>query len=159
MEAVLDGSVAAFRLDELIATERAASRVSETWLDNETAIRRMSGLALKALDVTERARMVDVLAERARVFRQSVVELDKRLDKSHRHYESIMQAVTERRLRFLTVLSSVFLPLGLIAGIYGMNFANMPELQSRYGYEVILGLMVALGAAALLYFYRKGWFR
>ena len=90
MEAVLDGSVAAFRLDELIATERAVSRVSETWLDNETAIRRMSGLALKALDVTERARTVDVLAEHARVFRQSVVELDKRLDKSHRHYESIM---------------------------------------------------------------------
>ena len=70
-----------------------------------------------------------------------------------------MQAVTERRLRFLTVLSAVFLPLGLIAGIYGMNFANMPELQSKYGYELVLGLMVALGAAALLYFHRKGWFR
>ena len=67
--------------------------------------------------------------------------------------------MTERRLRFLTVLSAVFLPLSLTAGIYGMNFANMPELQTSYGYEVILGLMVALGVAALLYFHRKGWFR
>ena len=159
MEAILDGSVADFRLEELIASERAASRVSETWLDNEATIKRLTGVALRPLDVTALAGSIGLLGEAARVFRQSLAELEKRLDKNHRHYESVMQAMTERRLRFLTVISAVFLPLGLIAGIYGMNFPNMPELQSRYGFEIVVGVMIILGLGAVIYFRRRGWFR
>ena len=51
------------------------------------------------------------------------------------------------------------LPLSLIAGIYGMNFTNIPELGFRYGYETILGVMIAIAVVALLYFYHQGWFR
>jgi magnesium transporter len=57
------------------------------------------------------------------------------------------------------VISAVFLPLSLIAGIYGMNFADMPELHFKYGYEVIVGFMIAVAAGALFYFSRTGWFR
>ena len=54
------------------------------------------------------------------------------------------------RLQILTVISAVFLPLTLLAGIYGMNFENMPELQESYGYPAVLGLMVMI-AAVMLY--------
>ena len=57
------------------------------------------------------------------------------------------------------MISAVFLPLSLIAGIYGMNFADMPELHFKYGYEVIVGFMIAVAAGALFYFSRTGWFR
>ena len=50
------------------------------------------------------------------------------------------------------------LPLTLIAGIYGMNFENMPELGVRYPYFVILGFMALVGIGMLAFFYKKGWF-
>ena len=47
-------------------------------------------------------------------------------------------------LGLLTVLSAIFMPLTLIAGIYGMNFDVMPELHWRYGYFVVLGTMAVI---------------
>jgi len=52
----------------------------------------------------------------------------------HQQYLSSLQAKTESRLRVLTVLSAIYLPLTLIAGIYGMNFARMPELRVTWAY-------------------------
>lgn len=60
-------------------------------------------------------------------------------------------------MRVLTVVGTLFLPLGFLTGLYGMNFDVMPELHWRYGYFVLLGLMAALSAGTLLYFRRKGW--
>jgi magnesium transporter len=57
----------------------------------------------------------------------------------------------------MTIFSSIMLPLSLIAGIYGMNFENMPELKTKNGYYMTLGAMVFVAAALLFYFWRKGW--
>ena len=51
------------------------------------------------------------------------------------------------------------LPPTLIASVYGMNFQHMPELSSRWGYPLALGLMALSIAAPLVYFRRKGWMR
>jgi magnesium transporter len=50
------------------------------------------------------------------------------------------------------------MPLTFLAGLYGMNFKYMPELEWRYGYFVILFLMFVLGTGMYLWFKRKGWF-
>jgi magnesium transporter len=63
------------------------------------------------------------------------------------------------RLQTLTLISAVFLPLTLLAGIYGMNFAHMPELQWLYGYPGVLGFMVGIVVVMLYVFYRRGWFQ
>jgi magnesium transporter len=60
-------------------------------------------------------------------------------------------------VKTLTIFSAVILPLSLIAGIYGMNFENMPELKTKYGYFFILGSMAIVAIALLVYFWRKGW--
>lgn len=60
-------------------------------------------------------------------------------------------------MKTLTIVSVIFLPLTLVAGIYGMNFAHMPELTWQYGYFAALGLMGLIVAGFLYYFYRKGW--
>lgn len=60
-------------------------------------------------------------------------------------------------VKVLTVITTIMMPLSLIAGIYGMNFRYMPELTWRYGYYYSLGLMAAVGAGMLYYFHRKGW--
>ena len=60
-------------------------------------------------------------------------------------------------MKVLTVISTVFIPLTLIAGIYGMNFFNMPELTWPYGYSVVLIIMIAMGAVMLAYFRKIEW--
>ncbi|WP_240627387.1 magnesium/cobalt transporter CorA [Thermoflavimicrobium daqui] len=58
----------------------------------------------------------------------------------------------------LTVITTIFMPLTFIAGIYGMNFDYMPELKWRYGYFIILGVMAIIGSGLFLWFKYKGWF-
>ncbi|UCH75289.1 MAG: magnesium/cobalt transporter CorA [Rhodospirillales bacterium] len=66
-------------------------------------------------------------------------------------------------MKVLTIIATIFIPLGFVAGIYGMNFDrgaspwNMPELAWYWGYPVVMGLMAALALAMLYYFYAKGW--
>ncbi|MEW4371805.1 magnesium/cobalt transporter CorA [Paenibacillus kandeliae] len=62
-------------------------------------------------------------------------------------------------MKTLTVITTVFMPLTLIAGIYGMNFDNMPELHWKYGYFAVLFLMLILGGGMMLLFTRRGWFK
>jgi magnesium transporter len=61
-------------------------------------------------------------------------------------------------MKFLTVMSSMFIPMTFIAGLYGMNFENMPELKNPRGYYTCLMAMGAIGIFMLVFFWRKGWF-
>ena len=67
-------------------------------------------------------------------------------------------------MKTLTVISSIFIPLTFIVGVYGMNFShdvspwNMPELYSYWGYPLCWGLMIAIALSLTYYFWRKGWF-
>ncbi len=60
-------------------------------------------------------------------------------------------------MKSLTVVATILMSIGLIAGIYGMNFEYMPELTWRFGYFYALGLMVLIGVALLYYFMRIKW--
>jgi magnesium transporter len=60
-------------------------------------------------------------------------------------------------MKVLTIFAAIFIPLTFIAGIYGMNFDYMPELQTRWGYFGVLGLMAFLGFGMIFYFKRKSW--
>ncbi|MFC6671105.1 magnesium/cobalt transporter CorA [Marinobacterium aestuariivivens] len=60
-------------------------------------------------------------------------------------------------IKIFSVAAVMFLPPTLIASIYGMNFAVMPELSQRWGYPMAIGLMVASAAGTYTYFKRKGW--
>lgn len=64
---------------------------------------------------------------------------------------------TNEVMKTLTIVSAIILPLSLIAGIYGMNFENMPELHSPNGYYATLATMLLVTIILLLYFWRKGW--
>lgn len=66
-------------------------------------------------------------------------------------------------MKVLTIIATIFIPLGFLAGVYGMNFDtssspfNMPELALRYGYLLFWGLAVLIGVGLFLFFKRKGW--
>jgi magnesium transporter len=62
-------------------------------------------------------------------------------------------------VKTLTVVSTIFIPLTFIAGVYGMNFDHMPELRWRYGYPIALAGMLGVAVALVLWFWRRGWLR
>ena len=61
-------------------------------------------------------------------------------------------------MKVLTIIATIFIPLTFIAGIYGMNFAYMPELDWPWAYFGVLFIMLVIGAGMLFYFRRKKWF-
>jgi magnesium transporter len=66
-------------------------------------------------------------------------------------------------MKVLTIISTIFIPLSFIAGVWGMNFhperspLNMPELNWYWGYPMALGVMAVVAVVMLVYFRRKGW--
>jgi magnesium transporter len=72
-------------------------------------------------------------------------------------YHSSLSHRTNEIIKVLTILSSIFIPLTFIVGVYGMNFEFMPELHWRYGYLVTWGIMLAVAGGLLAYFRRNGW--
>ena len=75
--------------------------------------------------------------------------------------EALYQAEIGNRLnnvmRLLTIISTIFIPLSFIAGLYGMNFEHMPELHWQHGYYMVLGIMFTATVSMLIYFRRNRW--
>lgn len=74
------------------------------------------------------------------------------------NYLSVNSSRLNKHMMVLTVISSIFIPLTFIVGVYGMNFQNMPELTWKYGYFIILIVMATISIEMFLWFKRKGWF-
>lgn len=75
-------------------------------------------------------------------------------------HDTFLSSISNRMneiMKVLTLIATVFIPLTFIAGVYGMNFRYMPELEWRYGYFVVLGGMGLLGIGLLVWFRKRGW--
>jgi Mg2+ and Co2+ transporter CorA len=64
----------------------------------------------------------------------------------------------EKRLRFLTIVSMITLPLGLIAGLLGMNVGGLPGISFRFGFLAVVVMMAVIALLEYLYFKHNGWF-
>jgi magnesium transporter len=60
-------------------------------------------------------------------------------------------------MKVLTIISTVFMPLSFLAGLYGMNFRHMPELELRWSYPALLGVMAIVLVSFIIFFKRKKW--
>jgi magnesium transporter len=61
-------------------------------------------------------------------------------------------------MKVLTIISTLFIPLTFIVGVYGMNFTNMPELAYPYAYPLTWGAMILIALGMLLFFKHRRWF-
>jgi magnesium transporter len=93
-----------------------------------------------------------------------VIETDRELCADLRDfYLTIVSNRMNQVMKFLTIIATLFIPLGFIAGLYGMNFNpkaspwNMPELNWTLGYPFALAVMAATSASLIVVFWRKGW--
>ena len=75
----------------------------------------------------------------------------------HDTYLSSISNRLNEIMRVLTIISTIFIPLTFIVGVYGMNFQHMPELNWRWGYYGVWAIMIAVACAMALFFKRKNW--
>jgi magnesium transporter len=73
------------------------------------------------------------------------------------NYMSIQSNRMNSIMMTLTVITTIFMPLSFIVGVYGMNFDHMPELHWKYGYFVTLGVMALIVIVMIFWFNKKGW--
>lgn len=84
--------------------------------------------------------------------------LEKKAESLRLQYMLIQQEKATRKINILTIIQAIFVPLTFVAGVYGMNFVIMPELNWQFGYLLVWFVFIGLASGLLIYFYRKGWF-
>lgn len=149
------GSVDASELAQLKEALLRAEAIIE---EQDEAFRLLADVQTSALDFSSLKGPMSLLTSTASALRRLDDRLDGRfLDLRHRASE-YKQDTLNARLGFLTVISTLFLPLTLLAGIWGMNFEMMPELRNPYGYPIALAIMLLIAAMVAWYLYKRGWF-
>lgn len=127
--------------------------VAETQLDAVDEWREQTVLAL---DAAHGVRFNDLQEHLRRIYNHAMLTQHD-IDALVQIYFSANTQRTNETLQFLAVVSAIFLPLNLLAGLFGMNFTHMPLLQLWYGPWLLSGAMLVLVTALLWWFRRRGW--
>jgi magnesium transporter len=169
------------KLEDRILQDRPDRRVLNRILRIKKDIIRFRRLVYPEREkIAEILRMPDeVVSEEMKMyFRDSYDHAIQALELAETYRESVSSLVDlymsnqsnrmNEVMKVLTIISSIFIPLSFVAGLYGMNFsreappdgpnpANMPELYQPWGYPGVLALMALMVIGQVYYFYRKGW--
>ncbi len=156
--------------DRIFAMTRADNAILEEIMDLRRSVTRLKRISARQLDVLYRISHGEFpqIPENILPFYRDVHDHLQRISDLSENYRdlvgslfdihfSVINNKTNDIIKFLTIFSAIWLPLSFIAGVYGMNFENMPELKTRLGYFIVLGIMAAIAAGLLFYFWRKGW--
>lgn len=111
---------------------------------------------------------MDVIAEATGVFLRDVYDHTIQVIDTIESYRDILSGMVDIYLstvsnrmnevmKVLTIIATIFIPITFVAGIYGMNFEYMPELQWHWGYLLFWGIIVAIAGGMLVFFRRKKW--
>ena len=106
----------------------------------------------------EGLRFFTILENRIERLRGKVEHLKEQVTQLRETYETEMDIEQNKFMKVFTVITSVFLPLSLIVGWYGMNFKNMPELEWPFGYGLITCICIVIAVSMLVIFKKKKWF-
>jgi zinc transporter len=112
----------------------------------------------EALQEPHRKAYIQDLASEVEIAQRGIYRLEARVNDLHAYYQMAGSDRVEKRLRILTIVSAITLPLGLIAGLLGMNVGGLPGSKFPYAFIIVIVLMVAIAVVELWYFKRKGWF-
>jgi magnesium transporter len=155
---------------EIFTLHRPNNAILAQIMDLKRSVLRLRRISTKQMDILLRMSRgeFELIPEEMRPFYRDVFDHLVRvvdLAESYRDLisgslEAYLSVVSNRMneiMKVLTIFSAIMLPLTFIAGVYGMNFDNMPELHSRYGYLGTLAVMGVVAVGMLIFFWRRGW--
>ncbi len=145
--------------DDILALKRRATRLSNVLEDYLYCLLELQEARSETLQLATVREELRSLAADAQRGQQLVVRMEDRIRDLRQVSLNYLQESTNRRLNVLAVLSAIYLPSTLIAGIYGMNFNDIPITRVPYGYFIVLALMIGLVVGQIWFFYRRGWLR
>jgi magnesium transporter len=112
----------------------------------------------EAFDASQQSQFFHELLRLSELAGQLIDGAESRVSSLERDYELSLQKRVDNRLRFLTILSAVLMPLTLISGIYGMNFSDLPGMGVADGHLFVIGFMLATALLIGIYMFWRGWF-
>lgn len=121
-------------------------------------VSRLAASDVAALQEPHRKAYVQDLVAEAEIAQRGAYRLETRVNDLYRDYQAVGSDRVERRLRVLTIVSAITLPLGLAAGLLGMNVGGVPGIDVPAAFAVVVALMAAIAVAQYWFFRRKGWF-
>jgi Mg2+ and Co2+ transporter CorA len=154
-------SPASVRIEDIVSLRDHLLQIVSVTEEHTESLESLADVAsdTDALDFTRLRGTLGLLRATAGSNLRMTLRVEKRIADLRQTYESNQQERINGRLAVLTVLSAIFLPLTLMAGIYGMNFENIPELHYENSYFILLGAMSFVATVMLCFFWRTGWFR
>jgi magnesium transporter len=108
----------------------------------------------KELDSDKLKDVIDSFSELSRITDRQ----EEKIESLRMHFMLVHQEESSHKINILTIIQAIFVPLTFIAGVYGMNFRNMPELDWEYAYFIVWGIFIGLSSVLLFFFKKNGWF-
>ena len=145
-------------LEAILRLKRSVRRIHRTIVPERELLNRISRGEYGIIEAESRVYFRDVYDHLVRI---EDLNLNVR-DSADNALSIYLTAIANRQnetMKVLAIAGAIFLPLTLLAGIYGMNFDNMPELHWQWGYFAVLLVMGTVVLSALAAFWRRGWFR
>lgn len=144
-------------MDQVFDLRSDLLRLRRTIIPMRDLLYRIMNSERIGLQQTERTYFLDIYDHLLKL--AEMIEANRELTADIRDsHNSINSSRMNRIMMILTIVSTVFIPLTFIVGVYGMNFEHMPELKWKYGYFAVMGLIVIIAASMMAWFKYKGWF-
>lgn len=157
LEKVLINDPEEISSNELMSCERDISQLSDIIEDQYVGFEILASLSSTSLSRLAIQQTRDTI-KGFQPLDKAMQRLEKKAESLRVQYMLIQQEKSTRKINVLTIIQAIFVPLTFIAGVYGMNFIHMPELEWKYAYLMIWLIFVGLASGLLVYFYKKGWF-
>ncbi len=158
LEDSLDDDIA----DELVLPinrlKRSVSQIRKESIPMHQLAMELKGIESDLINSEDMRLYLNDLYEHSTYVAESLEGSREVLNDMHQLCLAIISNNMNKVMKVLTVVATIFIPLTFIAGIYGMNFVNIPELEMEMGYYIALAGMTLIGVVMLMVFRRRGWF-
>ena len=166
-----DAALRMTELEEAVFNGSAGRDFNSTLLEMKKNLIKMHNFYEQLLDISsaldedenglfesEYLRYIANFSQKVIRLREDTDSLSSTLSHMQDAYSAYLDLQLNRSMKIFTVMTSIFFPLTIIVGWYGMNFVNMPELHWKYGYVYVIALSVAVSAALILFGKKRKWY-
>jgi magnesium transporter len=143
-------------LNELLTAKSSALRLGRMLAPQRELVSRLSVGEYPVVPQTVRIYYRDVYDHMARLTNLAESMRDLATSTIETHLALVNNRMNEV-MKVLTMISTIFIPLSFVAGVYGMNFDHMPELAHPWAYPAVWGIFLSISAGMMVFFRRRGW--